>query len=95
MAYDKTGVMFTLPISCVGHAARLKDAEIKNLTEIFAKLAVAYQIRDDEADYLGNKTGRATSSTFLTIDPICIIFFPKVKCMLPTYLSMPRISMKN
>jgi geranylgeranyl pyrophosphate synthase len=69
MAYDKTGVMFTLPISCVGHAARLEDAEIKKLTEVFAKLAVAYQIRDDEADYLGNKTGRATMSDILNDRP--------------------------
>ena len=69
MAYDKTGIMFTLPISCVGHAARLEDAEIKNLTEVFAKLAVAYQIRDDEADYLGNKTGRATMSDIVNDRP--------------------------
>ena len=69
MAYDKTGVMFTLPISCVGQTACLSDAEIKKLTEVFAKFAVAYQIRDDEADYLGNKTGRATMSDILNERP--------------------------
>jgi geranylgeranyl pyrophosphate synthase len=69
MANDKTGVMFTLPIFCVGYAARLEDAQITKLTDIFAKLAVAYQIRDDEADYLGNKTGRVTMSDILNKRP--------------------------
>ena len=69
MAYDKTGVMFTLPIRCVGQAACLDTEEINKLTEVFAKFAVAYQIRDDEADYLGNKTGRATMSDILNDRP--------------------------
>ena len=64
MASDKTGMMFTLPIRCIGYAAQLNESEIEKLSEIFSKLAVAYQIRDDEADYLGNKTGRATKSDF-------------------------------
>ncbi len=64
MASDKTGMMFTLPLRCIGYAAQLNESEIEKLSEIFSKLAVAYQIRDDEADYLGNKTGRATKSDF-------------------------------
>ena len=83
MAYDKTGVMFTLPISCVGQAARLEDSEIKNLTEIFAKLAVAYQIRDDEADYLGNKTGRATMSDILNDRPNLYYLLSKSEAHVP------------
>ena len=69
MANDKTGVMFTLPIRCIGYAAKLDSLQVDKLIEVFSKLAVAYQIRDDEADFLGNKTGRTTASDILNDRP--------------------------
>ena len=43
--------------------------QVDKLIEVFSKLAVAYQIRDDEADFLGNKTGRTTASDILNDRP--------------------------
>ena len=69
MADNKTGVMFTLPIRCLGHAAGMSLKEIEILSGIFSKLAVAYQVCDDHADFFGLKKGRASSSDIMNGRP--------------------------
>lgn len=69
MADQKTGVMFTLPIRCLGHAAGMSLKEIESLSGMFSKLAVAYQIRDDHADFFGLKKGRVSSSDIMNGRP--------------------------
>ena len=62
MSRDKTGVMFALAARCVAIAARKNKVSLDSITEIFTNLAIAYQIRDDQADYLGVKKGRKNLS---------------------------------
>ena len=69
MAGDKTGSMFALPIHCLCSALTMKATETEQLCHAFSNLAVAYQIKDDEADYLGTKIGRSTSSDALNGRP--------------------------
>ena len=64
MSRDKTGVMFALPARCVAIAARKNQVVLNSITEIFTNLAIAYQIRDDQADYYGIKKGRRNPSDF-------------------------------
>jgi len=62
MSRDKTGVMFALPARCVAIASRENQDCLDAITDIFTNLAIAYQIRDDQADYLGIKNGRKNLS---------------------------------
>lgn len=62
MSRDKTGVMFALPARCVAIAARKNKVCLDSITEIFTNIAIAYQIRDDQADYFGIKKGRKNPS---------------------------------
>ena len=62
MSRDKTGVMFALPARCVAIAARKNQVCLDSLTDIFTNMAIAYQIRDDQADYFGIKKGRKNLS---------------------------------
>jgi len=62
MSRDKTGVMFALPARCVAIAARKNQVCLDSITDIFTNMAIAYQIRDDQADYLGIKKGRKNLS---------------------------------
>ena len=62
MSRDKTGVMFALPARCVAIASKENQICLSAITEIFTNLAIAYQIRDDQADYLGIKNGRKNLS---------------------------------
>ena len=69
MAADKTGVLFALPIRCIALASALNKQETAALSSIFSNLAVAYQVRDDQADFLGDKLGRSHSSDILNGRP--------------------------
>ena len=69
MAADKTGVLFSLPIRCLALVASLDEEQTASLASIFSDLAVAYQIRDDQADFLGDKLGRSHSSDILNGRP--------------------------
>jgi geranylgeranyl pyrophosphate synthase len=62
MSCNKTGVMFALPARCVAIASNENEICLSAITEIFTNLAIAYQIRDDQADYLGIKNGRKNLS---------------------------------
>ena len=62
MSRDKTGVMCALPARCVAIASKENQICLSAITEIFTNLAIAYQIRDDQADYLGIKNGRKNLS---------------------------------
>ena len=62
MSRDKTGVLFALPARCVAIAARKNQLCLDSITNIFTNMAIAYQIRDDQADYLGIKKGRKSLS---------------------------------
>ena len=62
MSRDKTGVLFALPARCVAIAARKNQICLDSITEIFTNIAIAYQIRDDQADYFGMKKGRKNLS---------------------------------
>ena len=62
MSRNKTGVMFALPARCVAIAAKKNQLCLDSITEIFTNFAIAYQIRDDQADYLGVKKGRKNLS---------------------------------
>ena len=61
MASRKTGALFALPARCIASAST-REEDKDNLSEIFFKLAVAYQIKDDQCDFLGTKSGRQHSS---------------------------------
>ena len=69
IAADKTGVLFSLPVRCIGIASNLEDTAAHSLSQIFSNLAVAYQIKDDQADFLGFKVGREKSSDILNGRP--------------------------
>ncbi len=69
IAADKTGVLFSLPVRCIGIASNLEDTADHSLSKIFSNLAVAYQIKDDQADFLGFKVGREKSSDILNGRP--------------------------
>ena len=62
MSRNKTGVMFALPARCVAIAAKKNQLCLDSITEIFTNFEIAYQIRDDQADYLGVKKGRKNLS---------------------------------
>ena len=68
MASRKTGALFALPARCITHV--VNQTEHKDLlSKIFANLAVAYQIKDDQSDLLGTKSGRAYSSDLKNARP--------------------------
>ena len=68
MASRKTGALFALPARCITHV--VDQADHKDvLNEIFLNLAVAYQIKDDQNDFLGTKSGRAYSSDLKNARP--------------------------
>ena len=69
IAADKTGVLFSLPVRCIGVASNLEDTADHSLSKIFSNLAVAYQIKDDQADFMGFKVGRENSSDILNGRP--------------------------
>lgn len=62
MAQNKTGSMFVLPIKCICIALEMEAKETEQLCQAFSNMAVAYQIKDDQADYKGIKIGRTESS---------------------------------
>ena len=57
MASRKTGALFALPARCIALTANQLD-DLDRLNKVFLKLAVAYQIKDDQSDFLGTKSGR-------------------------------------
>ncbi|QXD31194.1 polyprenyl synthetase family protein [Candidatus Pelagisphaera phototrophica] len=61
MASLKTGALFALPARCIALTAKQLD-DVDRLNTIFLNLAVAYQIKDDQSDFLGTKSGREYSS---------------------------------
>ena len=61
MASRKTGALFALPARCIALTAN-QLGDVDRLNTIFLKLAVAYQIKDDQSDFLGTKSGREHSS---------------------------------
>ncbi len=61
MASLKTGALFALPARCIALTAKQLD-DVDRLNTIFLNLAVAYQIKDDQSDFLGTKSGREHSS---------------------------------
>ncbi len=61
MASRKTGALFALPACCIALDANQLD-DMDRLSKIFLNLAVAYQIKDDQSDFLGTKSGRSYSS---------------------------------
>ena len=69
VAADKTGVLFSLPVRCISIASNLEDTAAHSLSQIFSNLAVAYQIKDDQADFMGSKVGRENSSDILNGRP--------------------------
>ena len=68
MASRKTGALFALPVRCFAHVADQVDHK-DLLSDIFLNLAVAYQIKDDQSDFLGTKSGRAHSSDLKNARP--------------------------
>lgn len=62
MATLKTGALFALPISCLASVAGMDANQTATLTDSFSDLAVAYQIKDDQADFHGKKLGRNITS---------------------------------
>lgn len=69
MAELKTGSLFSLPINCICDAAQFNPLKKQKISGAFSKFAIAYQIKDDEADFLGYKKGRNKSSDFLNDRP--------------------------
>ena len=69
VAADKTGVLFSLPVRCLAIASQSDATILDSLSNIFSNLAVAYQIKDDQADFLGAKAGRSHSSDILNGRP--------------------------
>ena len=69
MSAEKTGALFALPVRCIAMVAKLSNDELNALTTIFTNMAVAYQMKDDQADYLGSKLGRLQSSDILNGRP--------------------------
>lgn len=61
MASRKTGALFALPARCIALFAN-QISHVDRLNTIFLNLAVAYQIKDDQSDFLGTKSGREHSS---------------------------------
>ena len=61
MASRKTGALFALPARCIALFAN-QIGHVDRLNTIFLNLAVAYQIKDDQSDFLGTKSGREHSS---------------------------------
>tara|TARA_B100000989_G_scaffold48251_1_gene31465 strand:+ start:632 stop:1540 length:909 start_codon:yes stop_codon:yes gene_type:complete len=61
MASRKTGALFALPARCIALTAD-QPGDVDRLNTIFLNLAVAYQIKDDQSDFLGTKSGRQHSS---------------------------------
>ena len=68
MASRKTGALFALPARCIVHTTN-QAGHKDYLSEIFLNLAVAYQIKDDQSDFLGTKSGRAHSSDLKNARP--------------------------
>lgn len=68
MASHKTGALFALPARCITHVVDQTDHK-DLLSKIFLNLAVAYQIKDDQSDFLGTKSGRAYSSDLKNARP--------------------------
>ena len=69
MAELKTGSLFNLPVNCICDAAQINPIKKKQISGAFSKFAIAYQIKDDEADFLGNKKGRNKPSDLLNDRP--------------------------
>ena len=61
MASRKTGALFALPARCIALSAN-QLGDMDRLNKVFLNLAVAYQIKDDQSDFLGTKSGREHSS---------------------------------
>jgi geranylgeranyl pyrophosphate synthase len=61
MASRKTGALFALPARCIALTSN-QPGDVDRLNTIFLNLAVAYQIKDDQSDFLGTKSGRELSS---------------------------------
>lgn len=61
MASLKTGALFALPARCIALIAN-QISDVDRLNTIFLNLGVAYQIKDDQSDFLGTKSGREHSS---------------------------------
>ena len=61
MASRKTGALFALPARCIALSVN-QLGDLDRLNKVFLNLAVAYQIKDDQSDFLGTKSGREHSS---------------------------------
>ena len=68
MASRKTGALFALPARCITYTTNQSEHK-DSLNEIFLNLAVAYQIKDDQSDFLGTKSGRVHSSDLKNARP--------------------------
>ena len=69
MAELKTGSLFSLPVNCICDAAQLNHLKKEQISGAFSNFAIAYQIKDDEADFLGYKKGRNKRSDLLNDRP--------------------------
>ena len=69
MAELKTGSLFSLPVNCICDTAQFNPLKKQKISGAFSKFAIAYQIKDDEADFFGNKKGRNKSSDLLNGRP--------------------------
>ena len=69
MAELKTGSLFSLPVNCICDTAQFNFVKKKQISDAFSKFAIAYQIKDDEADYLSYKKGRNKPSDLLNDRP--------------------------
>ena len=69
MAELKTGSLFSLPVNCICDTAQFNPLKKQKISGAFSKFAIAYQIKDDEADFLGYKEGRNKSSDLLNDRP--------------------------
>ncbi len=61
MASLKTGALFALPARCIALFTQ-QSINTNYLHKIFLNISVAYQIKDDQYDFLGIKAGRQLSS---------------------------------
>ena len=68
MASRKTGALFALPARCITYTTN-QSGHKDSLNKIFLNLAVAYQIKDDQSDFLGTKSGRVHSSDLKNARP--------------------------
>ena len=75
LSCDRARILRAMNRARAAAAAAAKEVEEKadSLSQIFSNLAVAYQIKDDQADFLGFKVGRENSSDILNGRPNTVV----------------------